>query len=176
MESGTDTTETRHVALNMRDMVSTNANAILRALMQSFSTVGVSEVEAGRPRAGDGCWRNAAFAVSARVCGQVEGQVVIVMDRFAADHMARGVLSKKLPVCDIELRLGLQMLINDALVSAMDMLSDFRIRITLSAPQVFSRFEWSRSPASRLPMIEVPIRTPSGECRFAFRLRPVLAA
>lgn len=153
-------------------IVSQKVNTILRSLMVRLEEMDMAEIKLGQTRACREGWKTDGYAVYAEVRGMVNGGIVFGIDPLMARQMVRHTLLKRFQISDFEFRMAVQMLANDVLVAALDLLAQVDIRMSLSAPQVFSRFEWTKTNMSRIPMIEVPLTTAYGVCQLAFNLRP----
>lgn len=153
------------------EAVSSNVNAILSTLMTALHEMEIADIRIGKARACREGWKTDGYAVYSQVHGMINGDVVIGVDPLMARQMVRRMLMKRFQVSDFEFRLAVQMLANEVLVAALDMLAQVNIRVSLTAPQVFSRFEWTKTPMSQMPMIEVTLQTSFGVCQLAFNIR-----
>ncbi|MBI4178741.1 hypothetical protein HY522_04840 [bacterium] len=151
-------------------MVASKVNAILRAMTAHLKEINVPNIRLGKPSAHPAGWKTAGYAVYAQARGMVNADIVFGVDTAMAHKAVEGILSKRMHITDAEFRLALQMLANDALVSALDFLAQINLHISLTAPQVYSRFEWTKTLTSKLPMIEIPIITDSGVIHLAFHI------
>ncbi|OGH62436.1 MAG: hypothetical protein A3G34_12610 [Candidatus Lindowbacteria bacterium RIFCSPLOWO2_12_FULL_62_27] len=163
--------ETKEKEATKSSMVGSNINTILRTTMTMLTEMEIADVRVGKARACKEGWLAEGYAVYTQVRGMIEGDVVLGMDPRMARQMVRKMLMKRFQVSDFEFRLAVQMLANDVLVSALDLLDQVNIRVSVSAPQVYSRFEWNKTPMSKVPMIAISLHTAYGVCQLAFHLR-----
>lgn len=154
-------------------MVSNNINVLLQTAVTTLKEMEIADIRLGKAKVCREGWKTEGYAVYAQVRGVVNGEVVLGIDPQIARQAVRRMLNKRLQISDFEIRLALQMLANDILISAMDLLAQVNIHVSLSSPQVFSRFEWTKTVMSKTPMIEVPLATDYGVCQLAFTLRAV---
>lgn len=152
-------------------VVTRNVNAILQALMANLKQMEIADVRLGKPTACREGWKTEGYAVYARVHGMVSGDLVLGVPPLMARKAVGAMLSKKMQISDFEFRLAIQMLANEALVSALDVLAQVNIRVSLTAPQVYSRFEWTKTPMCKVPMIQIPLLTACGVCDLAFNIQ-----
>lgn len=151
--------------------VSSNVNAILQTLMATLKGMDIGDIQIGKARVCREGWKTEGYAVYAQASGMINGDVVLGMDPLMARQMVRRILLKRFQISDFEFRLAVQMLANDVLVAALDFLAQVNIRVSLSAPQVYSRFEWNKTSMAKAPMIEISLATPYGVCQLAFNIR-----